>query len=245
MTGNLPWIVREPHAQEPHDIRRAGGVLLTSAGTADRRGDAAQGRELVPGEGHPQDRRMPARRPVRIAVGKRREPGLVSARRRCSPRRPFFPGTATASATRAGRARSTGFWTRAGGRASLRLTWAGREVTPNVRWITSATCPEVHTCPRKPHASDPRSMSASAPCELLGGEPRLPTRCPMAAQPLHTPLAPPLEPLADGARCHAEGNGDVLLFPALVLLLPGASPPPLAPAELGLLRAHPASGESR
>ena len=67
----------------------------------------------------------------------------------------------------------------------------------------------------------------------------------MAAQSLLTPLAPPLEPLADGARCHAEGGGDVLLFPALLLQLPGASPPSsLAPVELGRLRAHSASGAS-
>src|SRR5258708_36822690 len=86
--------------------------------------------------------------------------------------------------------------------------------------------------------------SGGQPGELLGGESRLPTRGEMAAQPLHSPLAPPPEPLADGARCHAEGGGDVLLFPVLLLQLPGAPPPSFAPVELGRLRAHRAGGAS-
>lgn len=80
--------------------------------------------------------------------------------------------------------------------------------------------------------------------ELLGGEARLPTRRRMAAQPVYPLLVPPLEPLADGARRHTEGSGDILLFPALLLQLPGASSPPLAPVELGRLRAHPDNVQS-
>src|SRR5258706_253316 len=68
--------------------------------------------------------------------------------------------------------------------------------------------------------------------ELLGAQARLPTGCGMAPQPLHALLAPPLEPLADGTGRHAEGGGDVLLFPALLFQLPGTLSPPLAPIEL-------------
>jgi hypothetical protein len=63
----------------------------------------------------------------------------------------------------------------------------------------------------------------------------------VASQPFHALLAPPLEPLADGAGRHAECGSDILLFPALRFQLLGALPPPLAPVELGLLRAHAAS----
>jgi hypothetical protein len=73
---------------------------------------------------------------------------------------------------------------------------------------------------------------------LLGAQPWLPTGRGMAAQPLHALLASALEPLAHGSRRHAEGRGDVLLFPALLFQLPGASPPSFAPVELRRLRAH-------
>ncbi len=77
--------------------------------------------------------------------------------------------------------------------------------------------------------------------ELLGAQARLPTGCGMAPQPLHALLAPPLEPLADGTGRHAEGGGDVLLFPALLFQLPGTLctlSPPLAPIELRHLGLH-------
>ncbi len=76
---------------------------------------------------------------------------------------------------------------------------------------------------------------------LLGGAPRLPTRRGMASPPRDALFACPLEPLTDRARRHAQRGGDVLLFPALLFALPGASPPSLAPVELGRLRAHDAS----
>jgi len=60
-------------------------------------------------------------------------------------------------------------------------------------------------------------------------------------QPLLALLAPTFEPLADGAWCHPERGGDILLLPALLLQLPSASPPPFAPVELGRLHAHVAS----
>lgn len=55
----------------------------------------------------------------------------------------------------------------------------------------------------------------------------------MPPQPLHALLAPPFEPLADGAWRHPERGGDILLLPALLLQLPGAPPPSFAPVELG------------
>lgn len=42
-------------------------------------------------------------------------------------------------------------------------------------------------------------------------------------------------------RWCGEGSGDILLFPALFLQLPGESPPSLAPLELGPFGAHRAS----
>jgi hypothetical protein len=55
------------------------------------------------------------------------------------------------------------------------------------------------------------------------------------------PAARPREPLADGARGHAESGVDVLLLPTLLFEFPGTSPPSFAPVELGLFRAHDAS----
>jgi ABC-type multidrug transport system fused ATPase/permease subunit len=66
----------------------------------------------------------------------------------------------------------------------------------------------------------------------------------MAPQSLDPLPACPLEPLADGASGHPERGGDILLFPALLVELPGASPPslsPLAPVELRCPRLHGAS----
>jgi hypothetical protein len=63
----------------------------------------------------------------------------------------------------------------------------------------------------------------------------------MPPQPLHALLAPTFESLADGARCHPDRGGDILLLPALLLQLPSASLPPFAPVELGRLHAHVAS----
>jgi len=81
--------------------------------------------------------------------------------------------------------------------------------------------------------------------QMFSGEPRLPTRPRMAAQPvLYAVLACPLEPLAHRTRRHPEGSGDVLLFPALLLQLPGAPPTSLAPVEMDAFAAHPASVSS-
>src|SRR5437588_5288786 len=78
--------------------------------------------------------------------------------------------------------------------------------------------------------------------QLFRRESRLPARRRMAPQPLDALLdallAPTREPLADGARRDPERGGDVLLFPAVLLQLPGASPPSFAPVQLGRLRAH-------
>src|SRR5262249_49766726 len=78
--------------------------------------------------------------------------------------------------------------------------------------------------------------------QLFGAEPRLPTSTWMAAQPVLYPMfACPLEPLAHRTRRPSEGSGDLLLFPARLLQLPGASPPSLAPVEPDGFAAHPAS----
>src|SRR5260370_1449413 len=77
--------------------------------------------------------------------------------------------------------------------------------------------------------------------ELLGGEPRLAARGGMAPQRLDPLLPGLLEPLADRSTGYPQCSGDVLLLPALLFQLPGASPPSLAPVELGRLRLHAAS----
>src|SRR5258708_6964075 len=76
---------------------------------------------------------------------------------------------------------------------------------------------------------------------LLGAQLGLRSRRGMAPQRLDARLPCPLQPLADRACGHPECGGDLLLFPALLLQLPGASPPSLAPVELGGLRLHSAS----
>jgi hypothetical protein len=77
--------------------------------------------------------------------------------------------------------------------------------------------------------------------KLLAGEPRLATWSGMAPQRLDTLVARSLKPLADRARRHSQRGGDVLLCPAVLFELPGASPPSFAPVELGFFRAHGAS----
>src|SRR5258708_7130196 len=77
--------------------------------------------------------------------------------------------------------------------------------------------------------------------EWLGGEPGLARGGGMAPQRLHPLLPAPLEPRADGTRGHPECGSDVLVLPALLLQLPSASPPSLAPVELRALRLHGAS----
>src|SRR5258708_5435504 len=77
--------------------------------------------------------------------------------------------------------------------------------------------------------------------EWLGGVPGLAPGGGMAPQRLHPLLPAPLEPRADGTRGHPECGSDVLVLPALLLQLPSASPPSLAPVELRALRLHGAS----
>ena len=66
----------------------------------------------------------------------------------------------------------------------------------------------------------------------------------MASQRLDPLLPCPFEPLADSSSGDSQRGGDILLFPALLLQLPGASPPYFAPVEPGLFRAHGANVSS-
>jgi len=59
-------------------------------------------------------------------------------------------------------ARRIGFWGVQFRSLRIRLTWAGWYFTPNSRWITLATREQVHSSPRNPKLSAPRSrMSGS------------------------------------------------------------------------------------
>ena len=60
----------------------------------------------------------------------------------------------------------------------------------------------------------------------------------MTPQPLDPLFAPALEPLAHRPLGHPQRSGDVLLFPALLFQLPGASPPSFAPVQPGFLGIH-------
>jgi hypothetical protein len=80
--------------------------------------------------------------------------------------------------------------------------------------------------------------------EMLGGEARLTTRCGMATRHVHALLQLTLEPQAHCPRRDPERGGDILLILALLLQLPGVSPPsrsPIVPVALDPLGAHPAS----
>jgi hypothetical protein len=67
--------------------------------------------------------------------------------------------------------------------------------------------------------------------QLLRRQPWLPTRRGMPAQPLNSLFAASFEPLTHCSRRYAQCRGDVLLFPALLLQLPGAPPPSFAPSK--------------
>jgi hypothetical protein len=66
----------------------------------------------------------------------------------------------------------------------------------------------------------------------------------MAPQRLDSLLPSPSEPLADGSGRHRERGGDILLFPALLLQLSGASPLAFVPVEPILVGAHGVSRSS-
>lgn len=51
----------------------------------------------------------------------------------------------------------------------------------------------------------------------------------LSAQAFHTVGSAPFEPLADRARCDAEGDRDVFLLPALLVQVPHAQPATFAP----------------
>jgi len=122
----------QQQAQEADDIGRAVGIVLGLHEQAPGSGDAAAGGEMVVGERHPQERRLPAGRP-----------GPDGQRQQVEPRR-IYPDAGSAFVGRffsqAGQrarhqawiaaasrcvARCTGRWTRWPTAWSRRLTWAG------------------------------------------------------------------------------------------------------------------------
>jgi len=64
---------------------------------------------------------------------------------------------------------------------------------------------------------------------LFGGKPWLRTRSRVAAQCFGTSFSRRFEPLADCPRAHTQGLGNILLFPALLLQLPGPEPATFSP----------------
>jgi len=135
-------------------------------------------------------------------------------------------------------ARSMGRCTLSPTRCKRRLLCDGSELTPKVRQITSPTRLHVHTWPRKPEASAPRSKSAGSCASGYGGSLGVGPAAGWRRRPSSTPSARALKPLAHRPRRHPQRGGDVLLFPARCFALPGASPPSFAPVQPGFLAFH-------
>ena len=162
----------------------------------------------------------------------------------------FFPARASAPATPPGSpARRAGWRGRVGAWALHTLTQGVQEPTHMRRMVFHAigaandlrhalAGPDL---PAEPIRLGPCFQERGNLRQLLSRESWLPTRRWMAPEPLHAVLAPALEPLAHRPRRHPHCGSDVLLFPALLLQLPGASPPSFAPVELGRLGAPAAS----
>ena len=77
MTSSLPRTLREPQAQKAHDIVGMIRPLLRLHEQAPRGRDPADGREVVVGERHSQDRRLPLWRPSPHRHGQEVEARLV------------------------------------------------------------------------------------------------------------------------------------------------------------------------
>src|SRR5690349_16650542 len=67
--------------------------------------------------------------------------------------------------------------------------------------------------------------------QLRGGEQGLGAGRGPVAQSLHAVCLRAFEPLTDGALRHIQGDGNLLLFPALLMQFPGAASAPLAPVD--------------
>src|SRR5258708_1379688 len=166
----------QQHAQEAHDIRRVGGLVVRLQEHPPVGREPPEGGQMVRGQRHPPHRRPPARRPGAHGPRQEVEAGLVSPDDRppvgdrffSTPGRRSCPQAAIAAASR-WVARVTGRWTRCCSACSRRLTWAGWDVTPNVRRSTSVTRWPVHTWPRNPYASAPWVSKAGiwARCSAL------------------------------------------------------------------------------
>jgi hypothetical protein len=203
---------------------------------------------MLMGERHGEDRRLPARRPGPHGHGQQIEPRLVSPDDGSPLLSGFFSSAGQRSCHHAWIAVSSRWVARARGRWTLcrtacksRLTCAGWYFTPSVRRMTSATRWQVQICPRNPYASAPASRSAGIGASWSAVSRGCRPGAGWRRSPSPPPLASALEPLADRPRRHPQRGGDILLFPALLLQLPGASPPSFAPVELGRLGAHAAS----
>src|SRR5258708_12134138 len=101
-----------------------------------------------------------------------------------------------------------------------------------MRRVPSATRLQVHTCPRKPYASGPRSTRAGswASCAALrrGCRPGAGWR----RNPSTPCSRPRLSHWLTAPAVTAEGGGEVLLFPPVFLHLPAPFPPPPPPTDL-------------
>src|SRR5258706_4699492 len=171
LAGDLP----QEHPQETDNVRRVIALLLGLQEQPPIGGEAADRRQMVMGQRHPQDRGVAPRGPGPHGHGQQVEAGLVypddrpplvirfflrAGQRACHQR-------AMASSSRWA-ARSTGRWTLCSRRCSSRYTWAGWYDTPKVRRITSATRLQVQTSPTNPHAGAPRANSAGI-CACCSG----------------------------------------------------------------------------
>jgi hypothetical protein len=87
-----------------------------------------------------------------------------------------------------------------------------------------------HACPGPDLSPEairfgPRLQEGGPAGELCVGQPAWRTRGWAMPEGLQTAMAGPRHPLADGALADAEGFGDLVLRPALLLELPGLQPP--------------------
>ena len=114
MTSSLPRHLAQQHAQEAHDIVGAVGLVLGLQEQPPVGGDAADGRQVVVGERHAQQWRLPAGRPGAHGHGQQIEARLV------------YPDD--------GAPLVGGFFSRAGQR-SRHQAW----MAASLRWVARAT----------------------------------------------------------------------------------------------------------
>src|SRR5215472_3784739 len=163
-------------AQEAHDVRAAIGVVLCLHKEAAVGCQSPDRGPMLAREQHAQHRRLPPWRPRPHGHGEQVEARLVYPDNGAPFVGRFFSKAGQRSCHQAAMAASsrcvarvTGRWTLWCSPCSSRLTWAGWYATPKVRRITSATRLQVHTCPRNPYASAPRSSRSGswASCSAL------------------------------------------------------------------------------